>query len=521
MRRFNRFFLIWIMILMSISTVFATENRYQLVREMTYKNTSKITSKNGFVEVMIGTKDTVQYQKDGDIIINPAPDEIRKDEFGNIFAYYDMSDLRPGNEFRIRIQRTFDLEKFEREISVRTNAEITDENMIYLEPQKNIDSDDADIVAKAKELTYEISSDYKKALALFEFVNTEMEYTTNEAYANKGAISALENKKGVCEEFTTLYVALCRAIGIPARAVEGYKFEEISEEDEYGTITTEYKLINHVWAEIYLEEHGWLPVEPTVIYAPQGTRIAYTEAFCKIEGIEYIATGIYNAEESSRTMRKYIEETAYVEALTKVPDVLPEPHEFSDITEKYAWSEDAINTLYDLNIVKGYTEDEFGPERNISRIEFITMFSRTLSQMGYFAPQGGQVYYHMDYDQTHWSKEEYDFLMRCYHAVDPQDLASMGYYNIANVFGSTLNMNKSITREEVVALMDAFLKYEGTGVDFTDIAKSSFKQSIIKAYESGLINGYPDGTFRPDNPITRAEMAVILNRYIGEYEYVI
>lgn len=533
MRRFNKIFIIFVLVLMSISTVFASENKYQLVRELTYKNTSKIQSKNGFVEVMIGTKDTVQYQKDGNIIIKPAPDSVRKDEFGNLFAYYDMSDLRPGNEFKIRIERIVEPETFERDISVRTDTKITEENEIYLEAHAKIESDEGDIIAKAKELTYELSSDYKKALALFEFVNTEIEYTTNDGYANKGALSALETKKGVCEEFTTLYVALCRAAGIPARAIEGYKFETITEEagediiegeetevvDE--TKNVEYKLVNHVWAEIYLEDLGWLPVEPTVIYAPQGNRLAYTDAFCKIEEVEYIATGIYNAKESNRTMRSYISETSYVETLTKVTDEVVEEHKFSDVTENYAWSEEDINLLYELGIVKGYTENEFGPEKNISRIEFMTMLSRTLKQMGNYAVEGGLVYYHMDYDQTHWSKNEYDYLMRCYQAVEPSDLASMGYYTLAEVFGSSIEMNKAITREEVVALMDCFLKYESAEVDFTDIENSNFKESILKAYESGLINGYPDGTFRPNNPITRAEMAVILSRYIGEYEFVI
>lgn len=521
MKRFYQFCLMFLMIFMSVTTVFAGENSYELVKEMTYKNTRKSQLKSGFIEVMIGAKDIVQYQKDGDIVINPAPDEIREDEFGNLYAYYDMTGFRPGNTFKIKIQRTVDLETFNKEISVRANSEINDENMIYLEPQLRIESDNEEIVAKAKELTYEISSDYKKALALFEFVNTKMDYTTSSQYANKGALSALQTYKGVCEEFTTLYVALCRAADIPARAVEGYKFETITNENqETGETTEEYKLINHVWAEIYLEEYGWLPVEPTIIYAPQGERIAYTEAFCKIENIEYIATGIYNYEKANRTMQ-YVTETSFSETLTKASDEVVEEHKFSDVTENYNWSADAINALYGFGIVKGYTEDEFGPERNISRIEFITMLSRTLKQMGYYAAEGGMVYYHMDYDQTHWSKEEYDYLMRCYQAVDPSDIASMGYYNLAEVFGSTLDMNKAITREEVVALLDCFLKYEGSDVEFTDIEDSSFKESIVKAYESGLITGYPDGTFRPDNKITRAEMAVILNRYIGEYKFVI
>ena len=83
-------------------------------------------------------------------------------------------------------------------------------------------------------------------------------------------------------------------------------------------------------------------------------------------------------------------------------------------------------------------------------------------------------------------------------------------------------MNKPITRAEVVALMDAFMdEDDDTECELTDINNSRFKSSIIKAYSNGLINGYPDGTFKPDNQITRAEMSVILNRYIAGNIYVL
>jgi hypothetical protein len=41
----------------------------------------------------------------------------------------------------------------------------------------------------------------------------------------------------------------------------------------------------------------------------------------------------------------------------------------------------------------------------------------------------------------------------------------------------------------------------------------------MKASSLGLIVGYPDGTFRPNAPITRAEMAVVLNRYLTNNNY--
>ena len=83
-------------------------------------------------------------------------------------------------------------------------------------------------------------------------------------------------------------------------------------------------------------------------------------------------------------------------------------------------------------------------------------------------------------------------------------------------------MNKSITRAEVVALLDAFIgDIDVEDASFKDIWNSNFRYSILKAYSSGLINGYPDGTFRPNNPITRAEMAVVLDRYIKGKIYVL
>ena len=130
------------------------------------------------------------------------------------------------------------------------------------------------------------------------------------------------------------------------------------------------------------------------------------------------------------------------------------------------------------------------------------------------------VYYYPDYDTNHWSKDDYDYLMRCYQAITPSDIVSAGFYNIAEVFGEgTFNMNKAITRGEVVALMDVFLPDDYTSPRLIDIAGKRFENSIIKAYNKGLIIGYPDRTFRPNNNITRAEMAVILERYIGNEVY--
>lgn len=518
MKRINKIFLFIALFLVAFSSfVFAEDTEYIVRREIVFKNQKKYELTAGFAEIYLGSFNFTEYQKDISIKVTPNPDEIKEDDFGNKYAYYSLEGMKPGAELKVIIERDVVPGTVSLDISVRSNATITEDIEMFVEPQERIESDNSKIVAKARELTEDISSDYKKALAIFEFVNTELQYDTSSNYANKGAISALENKRGVCEEFASLYVALCRAVNIPSRVVEGYKIDKKDVEDENGEYHTEYDVINHAWAEIYLDDYGWLPVEPTIIYMVGSERVAYVNAFCKLELPEYIPTGIYNYKNANRTMQ-YVTEISYDESIKVVNDENSEMT-FDDITGEYEWAKKNIEDLYKIGVVNGYSENEYGPERNISRIEFICMLSRTLKYMNQSSTNEGLVYYHMDYDQAHWSKDDYDFLMRCYQAITPSDMVSAGYYNLAGVFGSSINMNKAITRAEAVALMDAFLKKSAGENVFSDVDGNRFKSSILKSYANGLITGYPDGTFKPNGEITRAEMAAVLDRYISQNTY--
>ena len=82
---------------------------------------------------------------------------------------------------------------------------------------------------------------------------------------------------------------------------------------------------------------------------------------------------------------------------------------------------------------------------------------------------------------------------------------------------SYVDMNKEITRQEVVALLAPFLKYEeNQEVPLTDIEESKFKKEIIISYVNNVIIGYEDNTFKPDQTITRAEIATIFDRMISK-----
>lgn len=520
MKKFSKILLLALLLIITLAgSVFANENQYILTKEMVYESTRKTVLSSGFVEILIGNTNFTQYQKDNEIMITPLPDEITEDEYGNQYAYFDITGLLPGQRFKVTIKRDSEIQTYEQTIPTRSDAEITSETEMYLEPSAKIESDDPHLIAKAKELTEGITTDYKKAQAIFEYVNVNMSYDTSSMYANKGSISALKNMRGVCEEFTTLFVAMCRALDIPARAVEGYKIEDIYESGDLSgdALYLGKELVNHVWAEIYLAEFGWVPVEPTVIYTVNGERKPYLNSFCKIDAPEYISVGIYNPEKANRRI-KGVEEIKYTESVIEKKQIAPEAKNmFQDIAH-VEWAIDDIQTLYAKGVIKGYSEYEYRPDNSISRIEFIAMLSRVLKYYDTQYEERGLVYYYPDYDETtHWSKEEYDFLLRCYEIINPTDLSSIGFDSIANVFGTgALNPDKAITRAEVVALMDAFLDSStDSSISFSDVNWSTnFRSSIEKAAANGLINGYPDGTFRPNSSITRAEMAAILGRYI-------
>src|SRR5699024_8030954 len=77
----------------------------------------------------------------------------------------------------------------------------------------------------------------------------------------------------------------------------------------------------------------------------------------------------------------------------------------------------------------------------------------------------------------------------------------------------TFNANAPITRAEFAQLIKNInhKSYINKGLPFEDVRGHWGYPAIDKAYSTGLITGYPDGTFRPDRQITRAEVVRIVN----------
>jgi len=103
----------------------------------------------------------------------------------------------------------------------------------YLAPSPFIESRNSKIIKLAKEVT-EGKEDWAKIEAIYKVVHEKLTY--KEGLQQKGAVKALADGDGHCEEFSDLFIALCRAVAIPARTVwvPGHCYSEFYMVDDAG-----------------------------------------------------------------------------------------------------------------------------------------------------------------------------------------------------------------------------------------------------------------------------------------------
>ncbi len=125
----------------------------------------------------------------------------------------------------------------------------------YLEPQEIIDINPA-IIAQASELVEGEDDLYSAVYHMGVWVRENVNYSLSSftADATKPASWVLENKYGVCDELTSLFIAMCRSVGIPARYVSGVAYTNYLDLNEWGP---------HAWAEVYFPGYGWVPFDVT------------------------------------------------------------------------------------------------------------------------------------------------------------------------------------------------------------------------------------------------------------------
>ena len=222
--------------------------------------------------------------------------------------------------------------------------------------------------------------------------------------------------------------------------------------------------------------------------------ILYAEGY-KDNEVQTTATDWAEQEDGSytRTVTRKCNYCGYEEETTEIDWNVP----------KSIIAAACLNTKDHYSYLIGYSDGTVRPNGRITRAEVATIFFRLLTD---------------DARQRNWSSENNfsDVSADKWYNNAVSTLCHMGV--LGGYSDGTFRPNAPITRAEFAKIAVSFAQTNGSAVYsyFTDVKTTDwFAPYVTAAKDSSLIEGYSDGSFKPENRITRAEACAIVNRVLG------
>lgn len=171
----------------------------------------------------------------------------------NMVAIVKVPELSPGESFSPTVILRIDTVTRDWLMEPRdTPHEMMTRNRgSYCSMQKYWEITDDIIQEMSQKATERTGDDESYARLAFDMVRESVKLKTHLDH-RRGAARAAREREGDCDEHADLYVALLRAVRIPARRIVGHVFRKNSEPEA------------HAWCEIFLEQKGWIPVDPAL-----------------------------------------------------------------------------------------------------------------------------------------------------------------------------------------------------------------------------------------------------------------
>lgn len=167
--------------------------------------------------------------------------------------------------------------------------------------------------------------------------------------------------------------------------------------------------------------------------------------------------------------------------------------QFTDVQDH--WASQSIQEVVESKWMVGYPDQTFRPNKVMNRAEFTSLIVRALG----LTPKIGNTFTDIE---EHWSK------------ADVETAAAYGI--ISGIGENTFGPNEAITREQLAVIVVRALKLQGSGgeLEFSDQNEIAdwAKEAVGILAAKGIISGYKDGTFQPQKPATRAEVAIIMSK---------
>lgn len=160
-----------------------------------------------------------------------------------------------------------------------------------------------------------------------------------------------------------------------------------------------------------------------------------------------------------------------------------------------------LNKSEHVAYVTGYQDGTIRPNNSITREEIAQIFYRLLSED---------------------TLKEYETTTNSFSDVSASDWSNTAISTLANAgilegdLNGKFNPKSKVTRAQLATILVRFDSVQSTsGVTFNDVSGHWAKDSIETAANKDWVNGYNDGSFKPDNSVTRAEAMKMINKAMG------
>jgi hypothetical protein len=199
---------------------------------------------------------SLKNQVISDIEYNPEPDGFLTDECGQVVAHYQFTDISANKIIRASIRTRAKIYKIhyfifpENVLALnKIPREIRDK---YLTDGSKYRIHNSIIKNAVEEAVGKEKNPYWIMRRIFKYVIDHLKYERSRGW--DAAPEILRRGTGSCSEYTFVFIAMCRAAGLPARFAGsvGIRGDDAS-----------LDMVFHRWAEVYLPNYGWIPVDPS------------------------------------------------------------------------------------------------------------------------------------------------------------------------------------------------------------------------------------------------------------------
>lgn len=178
----------------------------------------------------------------------------RESKYGNAVYFAEATNAKPELFFDVE----YDVTRRER-VALAPNASVMKASLTRQDRRQDLQPDalvpitgvPADLAVK---VTQGKTNELEKARAIYDYVFTTMKYDkTGTGWGHGDVLYACDAKKGNCTDFHSLFIAMARSQGIPARFEIGFPLPA----DKHSGEIAGY----HCWSDFYIDGRGWIPVD--------------------------------------------------------------------------------------------------------------------------------------------------------------------------------------------------------------------------------------------------------------------